>query len=317
MSHLQIISTAAERHRNWGRWGPDDTAGTTNFIDADKVRAAAGLVRRGAAFSLALPFDETGPQTGALSRVNPIRTMTSLIHDDAEGRRWGFAEGFGGADDAVFMPLQCGTQWDGLGHIFDRGFAWNGRPAARTVTYRGDDVAGIEHLADRLVSRGVLLDVARARGVEVLEDGFPITEAHLLETIDKQGPSARVGRGDIVLVRTGQLGYCRARGWGTYAGGPAPGLSFGTADWLFRNEVAAAASDTWGFEIRPNEIEGAFQPLHIVLIPNMGMPVGEMWDLDRLAEDCANDGTYEFLLVAPPLPFTRAVGSPINPVAIK
>ena len=131
------------------------------------------------------------------------------------------------------------------------------------------------------------------------------------------GDGVEVGRGDIVCVRTGQLTRVRREGWGDYAGGPAPGLSFYTAGWLHRTEIAAIATDTWGFEVRPNEFDNAFQPLHQVAIPHIGLLVGEMWDLDALAEHCAGDGVYEFFIVAAPLPITGAVGSPVNPIAIK
>ena len=123
--------------------------------------------------------------------------------------------------------------------------------------------------------------------------------------------------GDIVLVRTGQLARTRRDGWGDYAGGAAPGLSFTTADWLHDSEIAAIATDTWGFEVRPNEFDVAFQPLHQVAIPNIGLFLGEMWDLDALAEDCATDGVYEFFLTAAPIPVTGAVGAPVNPIAVK
>jgi kynurenine formamidase len=243
--------------------------------------------------------------------------MTDTGTDAAAGLQ-GFPHGFGGADDVIAMPLQCSTQWDGLGHIFDHGKAWNGRPAGQVVTSAGDQVTGIEHLASPVVSRGVLLDVGRLIGENgELPDGFAITTEHLTATIAAQGTSATVGRGDIVLVRTGRLTRARRDGWGDYAGGDSPGLSFGTADWLHRTEIAAIATDTWGFEVRPNEFANAFQPLHQVVIPNMGLLVGEMWDLDALAEDCAADGVYEFLLTAPPLKVTGAVGAPVNPIAMK
>ena len=148
-----------------------------------------------------------------------------------------------------------------------------------------------------------------------LPDGFAITEEHLEQTAAAHGVT--VGRGDIVVVRTGRLTRVGREGWGDYAGGPAPGLSFTTAGWLHRTEIAAIATDTWGFEVRPNEFDDAFQPLHQVVIPNMGLLIGEMWDLDALAADCAEDGVYEFFLSAAPLPITGAVGSPVNPLAVK
>ncbi|UOE21943.1 cyclase family protein [Thermobifida halotolerans] len=313
----RAIAEAAAAYSNWGRWGDDDVLGTLNFIDDAKRAHAARLVRRGAVFSLAQRFDAEGPQKGWRRRTNPVHTMLDTGLDAAAGVQ-GFPHGFGGADDVIAMPLQCSTQWDGLGHIFDHGRAWNGRPAEKVVTSEGDQVTGIETAAAAIVGRGVLLDVGRAVGeAGELPDGFAITERHLAETIARQGGTARVGRGDIVCVRTGQLTRARRDGWGDYAGGAAPGLSFSTADWLHRTEIAAVATDTWGFEVRPNEFDHAFQPLHQVAIPNIGLFIGEMWDLDALAADCASDGVYEFWLTAVPLPITGAVGSPVNPVAVK
>ncbi len=128
----------------------------------------------------------------------------------------------------------------------------------------------------------------------------------------------RVEQGDIVLVRTGDVGRrVKERSWGTFSAGDAAGVSFLTAPWIYDTRIAGMASDTWGLEVRPNELPGAFQPLHLVILVNMGLLVGEIFALDELAEDCAADGVYEFLFVAPPLPITRAVGSPINPQAIK
>jgi kynurenine formamidase len=311
------IRDAARRCSNWGRWGADDVRGTMNFLTDDKRRQGAALVRRGTSFSLSQSFDMDGPQRGWRRRTNPVHTMLDTGTDAAAGIQ-GFPHGFGGADDVVAMPLQSSTQWDGLGHIFDHGVAWNGRPAGEVVTSLGDAVTGIETVAGVIAGRGVLLDVGRALGAgDELPDGFAITADHLRATIARQGPSAAVGRGDLLLIRTGQLARARRDGWGDYAGGPAPGLSFTTADWLHRTEVAAVATDTWGFEVRPNEFDDAFQPLHQVAIPHIGLFLGEMWDLDDLAADCAADGTYDFFLTAAPIPVTGAVGAPVNPVAVK
>ncbi|MFC9947910.1 cyclase family protein [Streptomyces pratensis] len=309
------IARAADACSNWGRWGEDDVLGTLNFLDEAKRREGAALIRRGVSFSLAQSFDMDGPQKGWRRRTNPVHTMLDTGTDAALGLQ-GFPHGLGGADDVIAMPLQCSTQWDGLGHIFDHGKAWNGRDAAKTVTSEGDLVTGIEHMAPHVAGRGVLLDVGRSIGEDgELPDGFAITEEHLTATAQAQGVA--VGRGDIVLVRTGQLARARRDGWGDYAGGPAPGLSFTTAGWLHGTEIAAIATDTWGFEVRPNEFDIAFQPLHQVAIPNIGLLIGEMWDLEALAEDCATDGAYAFWLTAAPLPITGAVGSPVNPIAVK
>lgn len=309
------VAEAAKAYSNWGRWGADDRLGTLNFLTEDKRRQGAALVRRGVSFSLSQRFDMNGPQKGWRRRTNPVHTMLDTGTDAVLGHQ-GFPHGIGGADDVIAMPLQCSTQWDGLGHIFDHGKAWNGRPAEQVVTSDGDLVTGIEHMAPHVAGRGVLLDVGRVIGTGgELPDGFAITEEDLNATAGAHGVA--VGRGDIVVIRTGQLTRARRDGWGDYAGGPAPGLSFTTASWLHRTEIAAVATDTWGFEVRPNEFGHAFQPLHQVAIPNIGLVIGEMWDPDALAADCAADGVYEFWLTAAPLPITGAVGSPVNPIAVK
>jgi kynurenine formamidase len=311
------IAAAAKRCSNWGRWGADDVLGTLNFLSPAKRREGAALVRRGASFSLSQSFDMDGPQKGWRRRTNPVHTMLDT-GTDAERGVQGFPHGIGGADDVSSMPLQASTQWDGLGHIFDHGNAWNGRRAGDVVTSLGDSVTGIETVAGLIAGRGVLLDVGRAIGTDgELPDGFAITAEHLEVTIAAQGESSRIGRGDLVVVRTGRLARARREGWGDYAGGDSPGLSFTTADWLHGTEIAGIATDTWGFEVRPNEFDVAFQPLHQVAIPNIGLFIGEMWDLDALAADCAEDGRYDFWLTAAPLPVTGAVGAPVNPIAVK
>jgi hypothetical protein len=87
--------------------------------------------------------------------------------------------------------------------------------------------------------------------------------------------------------------------------------------WLYDHSIAAVASDTWGVEVRPNEIEGAFQPFHLPALVYMGMPLGEMFDLEMLSVACAEDGVYEMLVVASPLPFVRTAWGAPGPVAIR
>ena len=302
------------RLRNWGRWGADDQIGTLNLITPEKITEGAALVRQGKIISCTLPYDAAGPQMGGGRRFNPILLMSLTGTDFAAGTEEN-PHGFGFADDVVIMPLQAGTQWDGFGHCFADGMMYNGREM-RLVTSRGAQVNGIEQVADKVATRGVLLDIPRSKGLPWLEPGTSVTIADLEACAARQG--VQVGCGDALLVRTGHMALCRSKGsWAGYAGGDAPGLCLETAAWLHAREVAALATDTWGMEVRPNETPDTFQPLHRILIPNMGLLVGEIFDLDRLGEDCATDGVYEFFFVAPPLPFTGAVGSPLNAYAIK
>jgi kynurenine formamidase len=308
------VREAVRRYRNWGRWGPEDQLGTLNLVTPEVIQRSARMVRRGVAFSLAIPFDATGPQVNQPRRFNPIHRMILTGPDFTTGA-FTRPGGVGFTDDMVIMPLQCATQWDALAHCFLDGQLYNGYDA-NLVSSQGARRNGIQNMARHLVTRGVLLDIPRVKGVPWLEPGYPITTADLDEAL--RAYRVEVGAGDALLVRTGQMAMCRQRGsWGDYAGGDAPGLSFHTAGWLHERQVAAVATDTWGMEVRPNEIPDTYQPLHQVLIPGMGMLVGEIFELDGLAEDCARDGVYEFQLVAPPLPITGAVGSPINPLAIK
>jgi kynurenine formamidase len=301
---------------NWDRWGPDDQRGTLNYITPDTIREAAALVHAGKAISLQLPLDGAGPQTGAFGRVNAIHQMVATGTDHLAGRQpysedplqWGFA------DDSLFLFLQGGTQWDALGHIFRDGKMFNGFSAGE-VTAKGAARGGVENMPT-VVSRGVLLDIPRLSGRDALTVGEAIGPEELDAACAAQGVQVRPG--DVLLIRTGDMGQRRKRpGWDGYSAGDAPGLSLLAAPWLHDKQVAAIAMDTWGAEVRPNELAGTFQPLHLILIVSMGLLVGEIWDLDPLAADCAEDGQYEFLFVGPPLVIPGAVGSPLNPQAIK
>jgi kynurenine formamidase len=304
-----------ERYSNWGRWGPDDQRGTLNFITPDRVLAACALPRSGQVISCALPFDSKGPQSGVGGRYNPIHTMIADGGDALAGAQDHFPGGFNYADDAISMPLQCGTQWDALSHVFYDGRMYNDRDIS-LVTSRGARVNAIEQIADGVVGRGVLLDLPRFTKQRWLEDGTRILPEHLDDCAERFGVS--IERGDIVLVRTGMLTRClEQKSWKGYCGGAAPGLSVLCARWLHEREIAAVATDTWGVEVIPNETKDCFQPLHMISLRNTGLLLGEIFQLDRLADACAEDGRYSFLFSAPPLPITGAVGSPINPLAIK
>jgi kynurenine formamidase len=311
---IETVRELARKYRNWGKWGATDELGTLNYVTPEKVVAAARLVRTGKVISLAIPFDSKGPQSGFGGRHNPLHFMLQDGGDVASGAQDSIP-GLRYCDDAVTMPLQCATQWDALSHIYFDGKMYNDR-GPEWVNSNGARANSIDKLKDKIVSRGVLLDIPRYHGKEWLEPGEAIFPA------DLDGAAARakvsVGCGDIVLIRTGQLAQVKAEGnWGRYAGGPAPGLSLMVAEWLAKHEIAGYATDTWGTEVIPNETPDVFQPLHCVAIVNMGMLVGEIFNLEDLAVDCAADGVYEFMFVAPPLPITGAVGSPINPQAIK
>ncbi len=310
---LEAFEERFRRLSNWGRWGQEDQLGALNLVTAEKVRRAATLVRRGRVFSLQLSLDQHGPQTGAFGRVNPVHQMVATGTDHTAGAQ-DYGLGWGYADDSLFLYLQGGTQWDALAHIFREGRMYNGYPAS-LVTSKGAARNGIEHYAT-VATRGVLLDLPRVLGRAHLEPGEGIGPELLDQACRCQG--VEVEPGDVVLLRTGDMARRRhLPGWDGYAAGDAPGLTIASTDWLAAHDVAGVASDTWGVEVRPNELPGSFQPVHLLLVVAMGLAVGEIWHLDDLAADCAEDGVYEFFLVAPALVVPGAVGSPVNPQALK
>jgi len=312
------LRQAAEKYKNWGKWGPDDEIGTLNYTTPEDIVAACRLVKKGKVISLALNFDHNGPQGAkskypTMGRTNPIHTMLRTGTDAYAGVL--DHRGIRAADDMVTMPLQCGTQWDGLGHVFYENYMWNGYDC-RNVTSAGALKCGIEKTKNKMVGRGVLLDVARFKGVEYLEDGYGISNEELDQCARAQNVEIR--RGDFVIIRTGQMERClKEKNWGGYAGGDAPGVKFENCYWCHEKQIAAICSDTWGVEVRPNETTEANQPWHWVVIPAMGLCMGEIFYLKELAEDCANDKVYEFFFCGPPLIITGGTGSPINPQAIK
>jgi kynurenine formamidase len=312
---IEDLHASAERNKQWGRWGEDDEIGTLNNVTPEMVEAAAKLVKGGRVFSLALDLNKDGPQRPRPTsrRFNPIHVMLRSGVDCCSPTFKG--NGVFSSDDMVTMPLQCATHWDALSHIFYYDKMWNGHDA-RLVSNTGAAKCGIEKTQSRMVGRGVLLDIPGHLNLRWLPDGFGIGVDLMEECARRQGVA--IGAGDFLLVRTGQMDRCLDEGaWGEFAGGDAPGLAFETADWLRRKDLAAVATDTWGVEVRPNEVSGVSQPLHWVALPMIGLSFGEMFRLGELAKDCAEDGTYEFFFCGAALPFTGAVGAPVNPIAVK
>jgi kynurenine formamidase len=298
----------ARKVNNWGRWGEDDERGTLNLVTPDVVRRAAACVRTGTTFSLAIPLSVDGPQTGAIpGRSNPVRTMLT-VHEPFTGDPSEISI----SDDVVFMGLQAATHWDSLGHVSYDGRMYNGHPAS-SVTEHGAAHLGIDRVGT-LVSRGVLLDVARALGVPRLDPGYGITPDDL-DSAERLAGVA-VEPGDVVLLRTGHIQLLhegRRREYGT----PSPGPTMACALWFHDRDVAAVATDNMTFEVYPGERRDCLFPVHLLDLVEMGMLQGQNFDLEELAADCENDGVYEVLLEASPEPFVAGLGGPVNPVAVK
>jgi kynurenine formamidase len=308
------IYEAAKKLSNWGRWGSDDEIGTLNHVTPQDIVNAGKLIRKGKVFAMGIPLNAKGPQRGEDGRWNPIHTMLATGTDAVSGTQDGW-NGIRYADDAINMPVQSATHWDALGHIFIDDKMYNGYPASLADS-RGLQKNAITASRNKMVGRGVLLDVARYKKMDSLPDGYGIANDELDACAKAEGVEIR--KGDFVLIRTGHMERVRASGgWGTYAAGDAPGVKFENCYWCHKREIAALCTDTWGVEVRPNETPDANQPWHWVVIPAMGLTMGEIFDMSALAADCAGDKVYEFFFCAPPLLIDGGTGSPINPQAIK
>lgn len=270
-------------------------------------------MRDGACLSLGIRITGGAPLFSVAARPAPVHYMRLDGGDEVTGdndRGWGVHS----CDDYVALPTHCGTHWDALAHFYYDGKLYNGYPSS-TVGSLGARRGSIDHFHVGIAGRGVLLDIAGLKGVDVLPDRYAITPDDLAAAARRQG--VEVQPGDILLVRTGALGEAHRRGDREYIRGPAPGLDAACLDWIAPRSVAALAADNIAVELYPTNRERTVLPLHEVAIRDMGMPLGELFALDELAAHCRADRRWSFFFVAPPLRITRGVGSPVNPLVLK
>ncbi len=330
MATMADFRSAAKRVSNWGRWGEADELGTLNFITPAKVLAAGQLVRKGKVFPLGVEFGAGGPQGDFAYRPNPVHLMTIDGGDAAAfmaaGVGWDnnpvakqIAETFAASplrfnDDMIIMPLQAASQWDALAHVYYEDHLYNGF-SSNEVSSAGAHRCSIGAAVPKgIVSRGVLLDVVRHRGNEHIIDAENQVSPEELDAI-AEAQGVKIESGDIVLVHTGWWGEFMRTGDRHIA---AAGLNWRCAEWLHAHEVAAVAADNVAVEhLLSLDIPDMFLPMHALCLRDMGLMFGEYWHLSALAADCAEDGVFECQIVAPPLNVVGAVGSPVNPIALK
>ena len=302
---------------SWGLWGDDDVLGCLNLLGQERVLRGAGVVRKGTVFPLNLEFELPDP---------PLFGRPHFRHDVHDLP-------IGHEEELSGWNTQSSTQWDGFRHIrrLDLGH-YNGVPSERH---------GVHHWARRgIAGRAVLADVARWREAQGRPlspgDADPIEPSDLIGTLASEGVS--VEPGDVLLVRTGWMSWYRTldedgrrrSANSTVACGLRPGEP--TARVLWDLHVAAVAADNPSLEVWPagalasaEEVQEAFMDptkgvnifVHMSLLPMLGMPIGELWDLDALAADCAEDGVYECFLTSAPLNLAGGVASPANALAFK
>lgn len=307
---LTPIEKTGERHA-WGAFGENDQLGTINLLGAEQVKAASGLVKTGQVVNLSLPLNFDVGMYGS----------RGVYEHRVEVNR-------GGRDDLLDnFALQGSTQWDSLRHVRYREFGYYG--GRQDEDLDGDDI-GIDHWARHgIIGRGILVDAVRffeERGSPIdPERKTPIGGPEFESYFEWAGVESRPG--DILLLRTGWLSWLkglsieerralRERLHPNEGGLEAPGLSpsQATAAWLWDHQVAAIVVDNHAVEALRVTPEDGYQ--HRRLIPLQGMAIGELWDLDELAEACASEKRWEFMFVSAPLYIPQGVGSPGNAYAI-
>lgn len=304
----KVIGAVPGPVHNWGRWGANDQRGTANLLTSDRARRAAALVRTGESYALGLPMGRQGPNltTRPDAQHLMLRTTGDQLLGDAG------PAGVQSADDLLVLPLQGSTQLDGHGHVADTDVLYNGYWAGMVTASSGARRLGIHHQSRGIVGRGVLLDVAGALGIDPFDTAIDV--GMLEETERAHG--IEVQAGDVLLIRTGFLGTwlesieLRRRRRRS-------GLAASTIPWLAERDVAMVGADNPTIEAVPSGANGHALPFHVAALRDLGLLLGELFDLDDLAGACAADGRFEFLFVAMPLPVINGVGSPLNPVAIR
>ena len=284
---------------NWGRWGDDDEMGTLNLVTPEKRSAAAGLVDAGLTVSLSHTY-LTEPDIEATSPVG-----YEMLGPDRPGPfrsdRYTFAyHGY------------AHSHMDSLCHMMHDGRMYNGFVRDDEVTADGCAKLAVINFKQGIVSRGVLMDIPRLKGVDYLDPGTPIYVEDL-EAWEREA-GVRVESGDVLFVRTGRWAR-RAEVGPWQMNREAAGLHASVAPWLRERGVAMLGADGTN-DVLPSGVDGVTQPIHQLTIIAMGMPLFDNLDLEAVAAEAARQNRWEFLLVAAPLAVDGGTGSPLNPLAI-
>lgn len=292
-------------------WGPKDEIGRLNLMTDDSRDAVLSRVKGGAAYDLSVEYFVGMPSWQAAGDPTYQMWMTHTPHGTVVSDPMGTGEhqnehvSYTGA--AVSMYTHMGTHIDALNHFGLDGKIWNGFEAAEHLGDRGWKVTGAEKIPP-IVARGVLIDVATAKGLDMLPDGYRVTRADLEEALEREGVSLRPG--DVALIRTGRMKlYADAK---AYMASP-PGLGLDAARFLIEDGGAMiVGADNLSFEAFPSEEEGNYVPVHTYLLAQKGAPILELVYLEELARD----RVYEFAFVGGSLKLRGADAAPIRPIAL-
>jgi len=289
---------------NWGRWGKEDQRGTLNLITPEKVAQVASLVREGVTVTCARPimFENAVDVTS----IPPLHYMIRAGTEAA-------ATGASGASDFVGLSFHglTITHLDSLSHQFWDGQMYNGFPASRVTAERGATAGSIDVLKNGVVTRGVLLDITKLRGVDWLEGGDGVFPEDLEAAEEAQG--VHVEAGDALLLRLGW--FKRRLELGPVPPGGRPGLHAATLPWLHQRGVSLIAADA-SQDVEPSGYSKFRLPVHSVGIVAMGLWLIDAANFEELAEVCQRLNRWEFMFMMAPLRLHNTTGSPVNPLAV-
>lgn len=296
---------------NWGRWGVDDQLGTLNFLDESKVKRGLSLVEEGVTVSCARPviFDQSPDATGP------------AVHYMVES-----GEGWSSGDKVTSRMSQAATDYigmvfhgftvthiDSLAHFFWKGRMYNGRPAHLVSTNLGATAESVELAGRGIVTRGVLVDVPRIRGIDWMERGEGVLPSDIKKAEDQCG--FRIEEGDVLLVRTGQLHRRNVEGPVDFRIEGSAACHAACLPIFHERGISVLGTDT-GNDVMPPPYPNVIQPIHQIGIVSMGLWILDNADLEDLAQVCASRGRWEFMISLAPLKLTNTTGSPVNPIAI-
>ena len=286
---------------NWGRWGAGDQMGAVNLITPDKRKAAVRLVREGASFSMA----RNAETKEAVDNPAPIVRKTTRT--GASVPKTGIAS----TSDTFFISYHgmAHTHMDSLCHFVYDGKIYNGY-SADTVTEDGAAKNSIINFKNGIMTRGVLMDMARHKGVDWLEPGTPIYPEDLEGWERKVG--VKVGRGAVMIIRTGR--WARRDAQGAWPVQQLAGLHMSCAPWMHARDVAILGGDD-AQDVLPSRVEGVSQPIHALCIVAMGMPIFDNLDLELVSREAEKRRRWDFLVTASPAAVPGATGSVLNPIA--
>jgi kynurenine formamidase len=302
---------------NWGRWGDDDEVGALNYLTVDEVLRGVKAVQQGKVFTLQVWMGDPEGDPTWPGRTGAQRWMVIDKGHYIGGKGPVFPGEIEYADDFLSMFLQGSTQYDALGHTWFGDKIYNGYDAKTTIG--GLEKASVLPIAERgVVGHGLLVDVARHRGKDVLDKGETFTHEDLMAAAESQGAS--IEKHDILVVRTGWIGaFYRSDRSKFHEDFIEPGLTYSPelVEWFREMEIPNLVTDTIANEVTIDPKHGVALPLHVALMANLGVTFTEIASLDDLAADCAEDGQYGFLYAAAPLKVVGGTGAPVNPIVLK